>query len=87
MYSARSVFKRKTESTDAGNGNSEKFGDYEKIIALRISWEAYDLLRKVRVYEIETAGLAIILYTFHLLKNLIFRKIPKQWLVMNFELL
>ncbi|MDO8443536.1 MAG: glycosyltransferase family 9 protein [Candidatus Azambacteria bacterium] len=60
---------------------------YEKIILLRATGEVYDFLKKVSACGVQTNGWTFIWYAFHLLMSLLLRRAPKQWRVVNFEML
>ncbi len=82
VYTGASVYKRENEDF-----NSEcDFGDYEKIIVLRISRSIYNSLRSAKG-EIKTIYFKKIDYTFHLIWSIILGKYPKTWKKLNLEFL
>lgn len=60
---------------------------YEKIIALRMSPEAFALVKNVRAKALSTSFRFFVRYGLHLSFCLTLGKTPKQWRAVNFEML
>lgn len=85
VYVCESIYNRKSEKiTDS---KTIILGEYEKIIVLRISKDSYNLIKNIRTNLIKTSFNFYISYGLHLFKNLVFKKNPKQWWELNFEML
>jgi len=83
VYISKSIFSRKNESKK--NKTNKINQKYSKIIILRISNETYSLIKSIQTKEIKSVFLNTFKYSFHLGKNLLFKKKPKQWREINFE--
>jgi 3-deoxy-D-manno-octulosonic-acid transferase/heptosyltransferase-1 len=84
VYIAHSVFKRPSELFDY---NSQIPSDYEEIILLRASVGVYNFLKKVSTHSIKTGAQMFSRYALHLLISLVLGRTPKQWRIVNFEML
>ncbi len=84
VYVASSVFKR---SSELFNYENQIPSGYEEIILLRVSAGVYNALKKVSARSIKTGAWTLARYSFHLLTSSISRRTPKQWRIVNFEML
>lgn len=84
VFIAQSVYKRKSENFDQ---EIQNFDTYEQIIFLRISRDSYNLVKKIKADKIKANAWLFSKYAFHLLKSVIFKRTPRQWGELNFELL
>lgn len=83
VYTASSVFARELEQSRSA---AQKFDSYEKILALRISHDAYRVLDTVTTGELQTGFAYFIAYGVHLMWNLIIGKTPRSWREVNFDM-
>lgn len=65
----------------------QNLGAYEKIILMRMSREAYKIIRNGESGSIQTALPVGLKYVAHLAKNLLLGRTPKTWETVNFEVL
>lgn len=84
VYTAKSIYNRNFENYCEENCC---FEEYDKVIALRMSKDSYRIAKNLKANETKTALFPFIKYSLHLSKNLLMRKIPKQWREFNFEVL
>jgi len=84
IFVSRSVYGR--EQNTSPETLSPPMG-YEWIIALRMSPEAFKLIKKTSAKKLTTSFGPFMRYGFHLLLRLILGKTPKQWRTVNFEML
>ncbi|PIZ87010.1 MAG: hypothetical protein COX92_02070 [Candidatus Nealsonbacteria bacterium CG_4_10_14_0_2_um_filter_40_15] len=84
VFVAKSVYERKLETVAEENQSPDI---YEKIIVLRISPEAYRIIKHIIAAKIETGLWHFLKYGFHIGGKLIARRTPKQLREINFEML
>lgn len=84
IFTASSVYGREEEKSIAGK---QHFDAYEKIIVMRISGDAYRMIRSVSAHKIETGLRQFIAYALHLFKGLVIGQTPKRWSDVNFAML
>jgi ADP-heptose:LPS heptosyltransferase len=84
IFVAKSVFRRETEKTHYNNG---QYSNYDFVLVMRISEEAYQLLKHVRYKMIKTSLGPYIKYAFHVAKNTVKREQIKQLEDFNLELI
>jgi ADP-heptose:LPS heptosyltransferase len=84
VYVARSLYSRRNEE---GNQEGQTFAVYDRIFVMRISADAYRLIRTISAGEIRTGLLQYAGYAIHLWGSLLHRRLPKQWVEINFEML
>lgn len=84
VFTAKSVYERKLERVAEENQN---FNAYEKIIVLRISPEAYRIIKHITAAKIEISLWHFLKYGFHMGGKLIARRTPKPFREINFEML
>lgn len=84
VFVARSVYAREREKHAH---TEQQFDEYEKIIVLRISRDAYEIIKNVRADAIETGIVMFLKYGIHLFANIVMRRTPRQWREINAEML
>lgn len=84
IFTAKSVFERKAENCGTV---PQKFSEYEKMIILRISPDAYSTIKKIRAGKVETGFWTFIKYSSHIFFSVVFRKTPRQWRTIIFKTL
>lgn len=83
VFIAKSSSKRDIERS---NAIPQKFDEYDRIIIMRISSDAYRLLKNIKSAKIRSSFLPYTKYAFHLAKHVILGRRPKQWREVNFEM-
>jgi ADP-heptose:LPS heptosyltransferase len=82
VFTARSVYNRSIEK----RRNSKAIcGCYDFVLVMRLSEEAYELMRNIRYKKIKTYLGPYLRYGLHLLGNLSNKETIKQWSEINFE--
>ncbi|MBI3623206.1 hypothetical protein HY212_03970 [Candidatus Pacearchaeota archaeon] len=84
IFTAKSVYGRGLEK--AGK-NTDILSKYGLIVVLRISQDAYKLIKNVEYSELIIYDVAYFKFFFHILKNVLMKKKIKQWREVNFEIL
>jgi len=84
VFTTKSVYGREQETAVQNARPHEHY--YQKII-LRISQESYTLARDILSEKTEINLKHFVKYGFHLFKNIVLRRAPKQWSQVNFEML
>lgn len=84
VYVARSLYGRRNEKMERVG---REFAAYDEIFVMRISSDAFRLIRGISFGAIRTGLLEYSGYAIHLWGSLINRKAPKQWMELNFEML
>jgi ADP-heptose:LPS heptosyltransferase len=89
VYTATSIHNRNIENENKNNIGLQylKKQNYDLILVLRISKEAYELLKIINPGYIKTSLRAYTKFTVHLIKNLFFKSHPKQYIKFVFEML
>jgi ADP-heptose:LPS heptosyltransferase len=80
---SRSSYNRETEKKDE---EITSINDYDLIVILRISSDAYKLIKNIKNAEIITCDAVYFKYLFHLLKNTLLKKYVKQSREVIFEI-
>jgi ADP-heptose:LPS heptosyltransferase len=83
VYTARTIYNRSSERRDERTALP---GDYDTVLVLRISPEAYDMLDQIRCRTITTYEGPYLKYFAHLLWNIYRKKPVRQWREVNFEM-
>jgi ADP-heptose:LPS heptosyltransferase len=83
VYTAASVFARELEQSQ---GSEQHFGAYKKVLALRISRDAYRTLGAIETKELQTGLPHLLAYGLHLAWNLLVGKTPRPWRDINFDM-
>jgi ADP-heptose:LPS heptosyltransferase len=76
VFVAKSSYNRNTEQNTSEQQSIPP--EYDLIIVLRLSQEAYNLINSIRCKEIITSDIVYLKYIFHLAKNSLLRKEMKQ---------
>ena len=84
VYVARSLYGRRIEGTERAE---QTFAVYDKIFVMRISGDAFRLVRRISFGAIRTGLLEYGGYAIHLWGSILNRKVPKQWVELNFKML
>lgn len=84
VYAAKSLYGR---SYELGEPVEQTFTTYDEIIVMRISRDAFRLVRTIQAGSIHTILREYSKYSAHLGWNVLGRRAPKQWREMNFEML
>lgn len=84
IHVAQSVYNREVEQV---SNIKQSFPDYEEVIILRTSGDVFKALKKIHAFKIQSGAYQFIKYALHLQLSLFLRKTPKQWSVLNFEML
>jgi ADP-heptose:LPS heptosyltransferase len=84
VYTARSLYGRLNEN---GNNQKQTFDAYDLIFLMRISTDAYRLIRTIPATALRTGLNEYSAYGIHLWWSVIWRKSPKQWIELNFDML
>ncbi len=84
VYVARSLYSRSIE--EYGDAY-QQFAAYDTIFVMRVSRDAYRLIQSVSAREIRTGLREYSGYALHLWGSLLYRRPPKQWREINFEML
>ncbi len=84
VFVAKSIYSRCLENIPCP---SNKFDEYDKVIVMRISKEAYNLIKNIKTAEIKTSFLNFIKYGWHLIKNNSTNNKIKGWREVNFNML
>lgn len=84
VYVVRSLYGRPNERV--GNARHE-FAAYDEVLVMRISKDAFRMIRTIPTARIRTDLREYIGYALHLWGRMISRKPPKQWRELNFEML
>ncbi len=84
VFVAKSLYGRRIEE---GKHTEQHFAVYDRIFVMRISNDAYRLLRNISAGEIRTGLKEYSGYAIHLWGSVLFRRPPKQWTELNFEML
>lgn len=83
VFIASSVYGRNGENNKS---TCQKLDDYEEVIVLRMSADAYNMLNRFGACIYKCNTLLFTKYVLHLGKNIILRSTPKQWRDFCFEL-
>ncbi|MEK6885358.1 MAG: glycosyltransferase family 9 protein [Nanoarchaeota archaeon] len=88
IYIAKSVSNRKDETMNLTDEQLKEImaNQYDLILVMRISREAYSLMRKLKTSDIKVSFLSYMTYIFHLIKNIVWKGKVKQYREMNFKL-
>lgn len=84
VYAARSLYGRQNEK---GGPSEQRFPAYDLIFTMRISKDAYRLIRGIAFGAVRTGLWEYSGYAIHLLWSLFNREVPKQWIELNFDML
>lgn len=84
VYVAKSLYGRNNEKRGIAE---QEFDAYDTIFVMRISRDAFRLIRKISTSKIRTGLREYAGYALHLWGSLLNRKSPKQWRELNFEML
>lgn len=84
VYIAKSLYGRRIEEVERAE---QQFAVYDTVFVMRISDDAYRLLRRISAGEMRTGLKEYSGYAIHLWTSVLFRKPPKQWMELNFEML
>lgn len=84
VYIARSLYGRHNEKIERAK---QTFAVYDKIFVMRISSDAFRLIRRISFGTIRTGLREYSGYAIHLWGSILNRKVPKQWIELNFEML
>lgn len=84
VYVARSLYGRHNEKVERVE---REFVAYDEIFVMRISGDAFRLIRRISSGTIRTGLLEYSGYAINLWWSLLNRKAPKQWMELNFEML
>jgi ADP-heptose:LPS heptosyltransferase len=76
VFVARSAYNRNTEQITPEQQSIPP--GYDLIIVLRLSREAYDLIKKIKCNRIITSDMVLLKYLFHLAKNSLLKREIKQ---------
>jgi ADP-heptose:LPS heptosyltransferase len=85
VFVAKSSYNRDTEHNNQEQQSIPQ--EYDLIIVLRLSQEAYDLIKNIKYEEIITSDIVFLKYIFHLAKNSLLKKEVKQSREIIFETL
>ncbi len=84
VYIAKSLYGRHNERI----GEIEQtFTAYDEIFVMRVSRDAFRVIRKIKTNSLSTGLKQYSGYGIHLWWNVLTRKLPKQWIELNFEML
>ena len=83
VFISKSVYSRIGEKAFLKN---KQFRDYDTIFFMRMSNDAYSMLKEVKTREVKTSYTVFSKYGFYLFKNLLMKKYPKRWADVNFEM-
>jgi ADP-heptose:LPS heptosyltransferase len=83
VFTASSVHGRHSMES----GAKQDLGEYEKIIVLRMSREAREMIKKIKHGKLETALPHAPKYISHLALSLLTGRHPKRWKTLKFEIL
>src|SRR3989344_3615524 len=84
VYVAKSLYARRNEKTE---GVEQDFAVYDKIFVMRISKDAFRMIRRMPSVEVRTGLREYSGYAIHLWWSLASRSLPKQWVELNFDML
>ena len=84
VYIARSLYGRHNEKIERAK---QTFAVYDKIFVMRISSDAFRLIRRILFGAIRTGLPEYSGYAIHLWGSILNRRVPKQWREINFEML
>ena len=84
VYVVRSLYGRPNERVENA---AHEFAAYDEIFVMRISKDAFRMLREIPTAHVRTGLREYSGYALHLWGRLISRKPPKQWRELNFEML
>ena len=84
VFTSKSSYKREIEKNVSNDGSLQK---YEQIIILRISPEAYRLIKNIKYSKMLVYDLQFFKFAGHILKNIFLGKEIKQWRDVNFSIL
>ncbi len=84
VYVARSLYGRHIEETERAE---QKFPAYDRIFVMRISGDAFRIIRRISFGAIRTGLREYSGYAIHLWGSILTRRVPKQWIELNFEML
>jgi len=84
VYVATSLYRRENET---GVDADQQFDSYDTIFVMRISRDAFLLIRNIAAGKIRTGLREYSGYALHLWGSLLTRTRPKQWRALNFEML
>ncbi|MFA5942262.1 MAG: glycosyltransferase family 9 protein [Candidatus Paceibacterota bacterium] len=84
VYVAKSLYRRSSEEAEH---TEQVFDAYDTVFVMRISKDAFRLIRTIAANNIRTGLREYSGYALHLWGSLLNRKPPKQWIELNFEML
>jgi ADP-heptose:LPS heptosyltransferase len=84
VFTAKSIYQRSYENEE-NRETMQKYYNY--VMVLRISPDAYNLLKKIKYSKIDIYDIPYFKYCGHLIKNTQLKKEVKQWSEVNFEIL
>ena len=84
VYTARSLYGRQDEKAACAR---EKLPAYDTVFVMRISKDAFSLVRRVAAGWVRTGLREYAGYALHLWGSLLTRRPPKQWRELNFKML
>lgn len=84
VHVAKSLYKRQNEKSEHAE---QVFSTYDTVFVMRISRDAFRLIRKISAIKIRTGLREYSGYALHLWWSLLSRTLPKQWRELNFEML
>ncbi len=82
IYTVKSIYNRKIENT---KNKKQKFPDYDFVLVMRLSGEAYKLLKKINYKSIKSYLSPYLKYAYYLTKSILTKSQAKQWREANFE--
>jgi|GEM_PF-1348293 len=85
VFVAKSSYNRDTEHNNQEQQSIPQ--EYDLIMVLRLSQEAYNLIKNIKYKEIITSDIVFLKYIFHLAKNSLLKKEIKQSREISFETL
>jgi ADP-heptose:LPS heptosyltransferase len=84
IFTAKSIYQRSYED----KANRETMPkNYNHVMVLRISPDAYNVLKRIKYSNIEIYDIPFFKYCGHLIKNTLLKKEVKQWSEINFEII
>jgi ADP-heptose:LPS heptosyltransferase len=83
VYTARSIYRRTNERR---SDHSDMPGEYGRVLVLRISHDAYEMLSRIRYAEIMLYDIQFIKYFAHIFWSTLRKKNVRQWRAVNFDI-
>jgi len=84
VFTAKSIYMRDIERTKE---NKQILDDYDFLLVMRLSEEAYSLLKRIRFENIRSSLKPFLGFGLHLARNLSNKRAIKQWSDVNFEII